>query len=54
MVVRVHGVHVAPVRFRAARLDAEVVKLVYTQRSERCGGNPMEVQVLSSAPATLF
>ena len=30
-------------------LYAEVVKLAYTQRSGRCGGNPVEVQVLSSA-----
>jgi hypothetical protein len=29
---------------------AEVVKLVDTQVSGTCGGNPVEVQVLSSAP----
>lgn len=28
---------------------AEVVELVDTQRSERCGSNPLEVRVLSSA-----
>lgn len=33
------------------QIAAEVVKLVDTQRSGRCGGNPMEVQVLSSAPS---
>ena len=29
--------------------NAEVVELVDTQRSERCGSNPVEVQILSSA-----
>ena len=29
---------------------AEVVKLVDTQASGACGGNPVEVRVLSSAP----
>ncbi len=29
---------------------AEVVELVDTQASEACGGNPVEVQVLFSAP----
>ena len=28
---------------------AEVVELVDTQRSERCGSNPVEVRALSSA-----
>ena len=28
---------------------AGVVKLAYTQCSERCGGNPVEVQILSPA-----
>ena len=31
-------------------LPAGVVKLVDTQRSGRCGSNPMEVQFLSPAP----
>jgi hypothetical protein len=31
-------------------LIAEVVKLVYTQCSERCARKGVEVQVLSSAP----
>ena len=34
-------------------VDAEVVKLVYTPASGAGGGNPVEVQVLSSAPFVL-
>ena len=33
-----------------AEFHAEVVELVDTHASGACGGNPVEVQVLSSAP----
>lgn len=36
--------------FSKKSLYAEVVKLVDTQVSGTCGGNSVEVQVLSSAP----
>ncbi len=34
--------------------DAEVVKLVDTQVSGACGGNPVEVRVLFSAPLLIL
>jgi hypothetical protein len=41
----------APLFALAVRwVEAEVVKLVYTPASGAGGGNPVEVQVLSSAP----
>src|SRR3546814_10687313 len=40
----------APSRWPCQRTSAAVAALVDAQRLGRCGGNPVEVQVLSAAP----